>query len=116
MNIPPYVLHHNPKYFSPAPDSFMPERWLASANPEKMLGGEKVVHHTQAFIPFSAGHANCAGKNLAMAEMRVVTALLMQRFDIRFAPGYDASRWTREMIDLFVMKPSELPVIITPRA
>ena len=77
---------------------------------------EKVVHHTQAFIPFSTGHANCAGKNLALAEMRAVTAVLMQKFDFRFAPGYDPARWEREMVDLFVIKPGELPVIITPRA
>ncbi|KAL5476669.1 hypothetical protein ACEPAI_2855 [Sanghuangporus weigelae] len=115
VNIPPYVLHHNPKYFSPAPDSFMPERWLQNSSSEKMLGNEKVMHYYPAFIPFSTGHANCAGKNLAIAEMRVVTALLMQKFNIRLAPGYDPARWTREMIDLFVMKPSELPVIITLR-
>ena len=124
VNIAPYIMHHNEKYFSPAPDTFWPDRWLKKSSSEKLVdsplstGDEKSLftHNTSAFIPFSAGHANCAGKNLALAEMRMVTALLMQRFDIRFAPGYDVSRWEREFVDLFVLKPSELPVVITLRS
>ena len=66
-------------------------------------------------MPFSQGHANCAGKNLALAEMRVVLALLMQRFEMRFAEGYDLRRWERDMVDLFVIKPGELPVVMKLR-
>lgn len=61
------------------------------------------------------GHAICAGKNLALAEMRLVIALLMQKFDLNFAKGYDPRRWEAEMVDLFVMKPSELPVALKLR-
>ncbi|EJD05634.1 high nitrogen upregulated cytochrome P450 monooxygenase 2 [Fomitiporia mediterranea MF3/22] len=117
VNIPPYVLHHNPQYFSPAPDSFWPDRWLR--NTKSQSGDQEkveITHNISAFIPFSAGHANCAGKNLALAEMRVVVALLMQKFDLRLAPDYDPSRWEKDMIDLFVVKPGDLPVIITLRA
>lgn len=67
-------------------------------------------------MPFSVGHANCAGKNLALAEMRVVLALLMQKFDVKFAEGYDPKTWEKDMVDLFVLKLGKLPVVITPRA
>ncbi|EJD04675.1 uncharacterized protein FOMMEDRAFT_153745 [Fomitiporia mediterranea MF3/22] len=35
-----------------------------------------------AFIPFSYSPANCAGRALAMAELRMVVALLVQCFDM----------------------------------
>ena len=47
--------------------------------------------------------------------MRLVIALLMQKFDLNFAKGYDPRRWEAEMVDLFVMKPSELPVALKLR-
>ncbi|KAH8115860.1 high nitrogen upregulated cytochrome P450 monooxygenase 2 [Phellopilus nigrolimitatus] len=119
VNIPPYVLHRDPRYFSPATEKFWPDRWLqssANAKSEKLPGTAPVVTNVSAFIPFSAGHANCAGKNLALAEMRAVVALLMQRFEMRFADGYDPRRWEEDMVDLFVMKPTELPVVLSLRA
>lgn len=73
------------------------------------------IHNLAAYMPFSIGHANCAGKNLALAEMRLVIALLMQRFDMRFAPGYDAQRWDEDMQDFLIVKPGKLFVVIKPR-
>ncbi len=35
----------------------------------------------------------CAGKTLALVEMRMVIALLMQRYDIRFVEGFDPQTW-----------------------
>lgn len=122
VNIPPYVLHRDPRYFSPLTDTFWPDRWLHNSNiqehpSEKVAAranGPIITNHL-AFIPFSAGHANCAGKNLALAEMRMVLALLMQKFEMRFADGYDPRAWERDMVDLFVIKPSELPVVLKLR-
>lgn len=114
-------MHRDPANFSPMPDSFVPERWIRGSSfyspstPAEKTDKSKVIHNTAAFIPFSAGHANCAGKNLALAEMRVVLALLMQKFDFSFAEGYDPRRWERDMVDLFVLKLGKLPVVITPR-
>ena len=116
VNVPPYVLHRDPANFSPAPDAFIPERWIRKSSFYASTPSEKVRHNTAAFMPFSAGHANCAGKNLALAEMRVVVALLMQKFDFSFAQGYDPRNWERDMVDLFVLKLGKLPVIVTPRA
>ena len=120
VNVPPYVLHRDPRYFSPATETFWPDRWLTSSSRDYSLiglekGSSPVITNTSAFIPFSMGHAICAGKNLALAEMRLVIALLMQKFDLNFAKGYDPRRWEAEMVDLFVMKPSELPVALKLR-
>lgn len=137
MNVPPYVLFRNPAYFSPNPDKFWPERWLhtsaskrtpaqalaeAAAHQneisEKRSTGDsaEVVTNAAAFLPFSYGPANCAGRNLAMVEMRMVVALLMQRFEMRFADGYDPSQWDEDIQDMLIMKNGKLPVVLTPRA
>ncbi|KAJ7865589.1 cytochrome P450, partial [Mycena olivaceomarginata] len=51
------------------------------------------VVNEDMFIPFATGPANCAGKNLAMLEIRIVVAYVMQAFELRFANGYDEERW-----------------------
>jgi cytochrome P450 len=64
-----YSLHHDPRYFSPFPDNFIPERWLASedkiALDPTIFSEHEVIHNTAAFIPFSVGPSNCVGRNLA---------------------------------------------------
>ncbi|KAJ6543634.1 cytochrome P450 [Mycena vulgaris] len=110
VNIPPYAIHHDPHYFSPDPERFMPERWLADEDDPAFILNQ------DAFIPFSAGPANCAGKNLAMLEMRMVVAYIMQAFEIRFASGYDKGRWEAELKDQFVMQKGSLPVVLVGRS
>lgn len=107
--LPLYPLMRHPQYFSPRPDEFVPERWL------KDTKGEFVTNQ-DAFIPFSFGPANCAGKNLALVEMRMVIALLVQRYDMRFAEGFDPRAWEDTLEDVLVMKRGELHVIFSPRA
>ena len=116
------------EYFSPDPEKFWPERWL-KLKPEKLDStnktdydileshseGSSITTNTSAFIPFSYGPANCAGKLLAIVEMRMVVALLMQRFEIRFADGYDPLQWEIELKDYFVTSNGSLPVVLTPR-
>ena len=106
--IPFYILHRDPRYFFPFPDSFMPDRWLDHE-------GKKFKTDTSAYIPFSAGPANCVGKNLALLEMRMVVSAILQRFDLKFAEDYDAKQWEEDMRDYFVIKVGELPVVLTAR-
>ncbi|PAV19171.1 cytochrome P450 [Pyrrhoderma noxium] len=92
INVPPYVLHRDERYFSPSTDSFWPDRWLVPELRDfSVLGKENndlpVITNTSAFIPFSIGHANCAGKRLALAEMRTVIAFLLHHFDMCLAEG-----------------------------
>ena len=130
VTIPPYVLFRHPAYFSPAPDAFWPDRWLhentvkrtphsaASDTKVKEVGSNpesEVITNTAAFIPFSYGPANCAGRALALVEMRMVVALLVQRFEIQFADNYDPSVWEEHLEDFFVFCNGELRVKLTPR-
>jgi len=66
-------------------------------------------------MPFSTGPANCAGKNLALAEMRAVVAVLVQRFDIGFADGYDVKSYEESVEDRFITQVGELRVSLKVR-
>lgn len=61
-------LAHDPRYWSVDPELFYPDRFLA----------EDKHHHPMAFIPFGNGHRQCAGKDLAQFELKVIIARLMQ--------------------------------------
>ena len=129
--IPPYVLFRNPAYFSPAPDTFWPDRWLhhnavkrvprsaiSDGEDSKTLPHEsdsEVITNTAAFIPFSYGPANCAGRALALVEMRMIVALLMQHFDLQFAEDYDPREWEEHLEDHFALSNGPLMVKLTPR-
>ncbi|KAI0046133.1 cytochrome P450 [Auriscalpium vulgare] len=117
--VPPYAFHRDPAHFSPHTNTFWPERWLLSTPAALAALGlpapapSSVVHNADAFIPFSAGPANCAGRALAWQEMRVVLALLVHGFDVRLATG--AERWEAELRDHFVMNRGALPVTLERR-
>ncbi|KAL0573890.1 hypothetical protein V5O48_008062 [Marasmius crinis-equi] len=105
VTIPPYALHRDPRYFSPDPDRFWPDRWLK----------ENVELNQAAFIPFSVGPMNCVGKSLAQVELRAVIATLVQRFDMDFEDGWDRSRWEGDLEDFFVFRKGALPMALRQR-
>lgn len=47
--------------------------------------------------------------------MRMLACLILQKFDMRFADGYDPKRWEEEMLDYFVMLKGKLPIVLIPR-
>ncbi|KZV90697.1 cytochrome P450 [Exidia glandulosa HHB12029] len=104
--IPFYPLFRDRRYFS-APDEFRPERWLP--------GTKDYQHDETAFIPFSYGPTGCAGKQLALLETRAALAMLVQRFDIAFSPGYDPARWEEDIEDRFILSKGSLPVVLNTR-
>jgi cytochrome P450 len=106
--IPPYTLHRHPAYFSPRTEEFWPERWLIKDD-------SAIVLDLEAFIPFSFGPANCAGKPLAMQELRYITAVLVRQFDITPEPGFELEGWEEDLKDRFVLAKGPLPVVISPR-
>ncbi|KAI0081603.1 high nitrogen upregulated cytochrome P450 monooxygenase 2 [Panus rudis PR-1116 ss-1] len=108
-----YSVQRDPRNFNPHPESFWPERWLIAEG--KLPAPDNFVHNTAAFIPFSFGPYNCAGKRMAMAEMRMVLCHLMHELQFRFADGYDPGDWEKELEDMFVVKKGRLPVVATPR-
>ncbi|KAI2628595.1 cytochrome P450 [Hypoxylon sp. NC1633] len=69
------ILIHTNKELYPEPRRFNPDRWM---DPES----RKMVDKT--FIPFSKGTRMCLGLHLAWAELYLIVATLVQRFDFQF--------------------------------
>ncbi|KAF9237655.1 cytochrome P450 [Melanogaster broomeanus] len=97
-----YSLHRDPRYFSPMPDTFWPERWLSDEQ-RRSFGDVKPNDLDKA--PFK----------LACQEMRTVVCAMMQHLEFRFASGYDPKSWDRELKDYFVATKGKLPVVLSPR-
>ncbi|KAF7351056.1 High nitrogen upregulated cytochrome P450 monooxygenase 2 [Mycena sanguinolenta] len=115
MDFPPRVIHRDPDYFSPSPDSWLPERWLPDA--EAQLG-QPVIHNLDGFMPFSLGPANCVGRNLAMREMRLVIAQLIYKYDVQPAeknPELFKKQWLDGLQDHQILLKGPLNVTLTRR-
>jgi unspecific monooxygenase len=74
--VPVFLMHQDPRWF-PEPQAFRPERFAPDA-PAIPRG---------AFMPFGTGPRVCLGQHLALAEMTVVAAMLLQRFVLSKAQG-----------------------------
>lgn len=72
-----YATHRLARFW-PDPDRFDPERFT----PEQTAARPRF-----AFIPFAAGHRNCIGGTAAIAELKLVVAMLAQRFNLEVVPG-----------------------------
>lgn len=79
--LPVHLMHRDPRWF-PEPEAFRPERFAPDA-PELPRG---------AYMPFGTGPRVCLGQHLAMAEMTVVAAMLLQRFALSVPEGMAAPR------------------------
>lgn len=61
-------------------DEFRPERWIeAKTNPTGC------PHNARAFVPFGAGPRFCPGRQLALAEIKTVMAMVCANFEIEKA-------------------------------
>ncbi|MGH3624777.1 MAG: cytochrome P450, partial [Sciscionella sp.] len=65
-----YLAHHQPDYF-PNPHQFDPGRFLGSRVP------------AQHYFPFGGGTRHCLGRELAMLEIRMLTAAVLRRCTLR---------------------------------
>ncbi|CAI6337129.1 unnamed protein product [Periconia digitata] len=78
---------------------FMPERWY------EIGGGGR----TKGFAPFGMGRYACVGKQLALAELRLVTALLVSKYEFRIVDGKggddDGADIVEGMRDQFTAQP-----------
>ena len=101
-------MHRDARNFFPHPEGFWPERWLLAGTGGSL--GAKIVHNPGAFIPFSFGPSNCAGKGLALQEMRMVICVIMQRLELKFARDYNPESYLEGLRDFFVTKKPPLLV------
>ena len=107
-----YSIQRDARNFS-FPDAYLPERWLPASD-RATRGIDN--HNTAAFFPFSVGETSCAGKNLALLEMRVVLCWLFQRFDVRFAAqGVEGDSWEESLEDYYIVHKGKMFVELTPR-
>ncbi|EED15853.1 benzoate 4-monooxygenase cytochrome P450, putative [Talaromyces stipitatus ATCC 10500] len=105
-----FACYHDQRNFH-RPNQFLPERWIPSAEDKT-----SPFSHDQrnCLQPFSLGPRNCLGKNLAWAEIRLITTHLLYLFD-REPERSVGNRWTeRQNVFGFWDKPPLL-VHLTPK-
>jgi cytochrome P450 len=78
VGVPFYASHVSSKNFY-HPLEFRPERWLKDAPPEFMMDKKASLQ------PFSAGPRNCVGRNLAIAEIKMIVARVLYQFELEAA-------------------------------
>lgn len=107
--VPPWCLHRDGRWFGGEEAGvFRPERWLDD-------GG--VECDRSAFFPFQVGQYACAGKALAMWEMRSVLARVALGFDLKWPEEGDRGRAFEEGIqDTFTMTLRPLWMVFKERA
>ena len=113
--IPIYTIQRDPRYFSPAPNAFWPDRWLPEAMRLNPPAAGPFILDTYAFMPFSFGPSHCVGKNMAWLEMRITTALLVQQFEFDFAEGYDPREWAESINEYVTCEKGPLPTRMKAR-
>ena len=84
----PYTLHRQRQIWRD-PESFIPERF----DPGNEAGIDR-----WAYIPFSVGPRACVGRGLAMMQMQLILATVLQRYSIELAS--DAAPQPEPMITL----------------
>ncbi|MDP3165809.1 MAG: cytochrome P450 [Hydrogenophaga sp.] len=88
--------------------SFRPERWLGDGGPAHAASSAKRVS-----MPFGAGPRVCPGRYLALLEMKLCIAMLLQRFDILGIDTPDGAA-AREQLQ-FTMSPVGLRMRLRER-
>ncbi|KAJ7577378.1 cytochrome P450 [Mycena floridula] len=95
LHAPVYVLHRDPGNFGLLADQYIPERWLPDADIQHFCNSSKIDPtllkplNRRAFIPFSAGHASCVGKNLGLQNVKLTIAYIISAFEISTTRGFN---------------------------
>jgi cytochrome P450 len=73
----PFVSHRMPTQFV-EPEVFMPARWAPDFRPQPPQ---------YAYIPFAVGPRSCIGAGFAQMEIKLVMAMVLQRFRLDLVPN-----------------------------
>jgi len=91
----PFLTHRLPDLY-PDANRFRPERWFT------------IKPSTFEYIPFGAGPRLCLGATFAALELRLVLALIVQRFRLALRAGEDISH----MMHAVIMSPKRLSMTV----
>ena len=115
-----YAIQRDPQHFYPLTDTFWPDRWLTQKEyvlPTGLkIAQDQVVTNRDVFIPFSQGPMVCAGKNVALAEMRALVCAVLQHFEFESVDKASLSNWEGDLREIFTTKRGILPVVLRARA
>jgi cytochrome P450 len=85
---------------------FLPERWYA---------GSDMIKDARGYVPFMSGAHSCLGKQLALIELRFVTARLVTQYDFHFAQASNAPETVSDIKDCFTALPGPLRLVFEDR-
>ncbi|CZS99910.1 related to pisatin demethylase cytochrome P450 [Rhynchosporium agropyri] len=105
INVPPGAVMTDPRYFE-KPEEYIPERW------EEWSEG---VKDRRAFFPFGYGVHSCVERQLALNELRMVLATVVQRWDVVLGEQYSEEKWKLDWKDHALLEIGELWVKFVPR-
>ncbi|KAL6568079.1 hypothetical protein OROHE_003763 [Orobanche hederae] len=78
--IPILAVHHDPALWCHDVHEFNPARFAK--------GVAQAAKHPMAFMPFGLGARRCIGQNLAILQVKLAVAMILQRFSFELAPTY----------------------------
>lgn len=93
-----YMTHHLPELY-PEPERFFPDRWL-SIDPSPY-----------EYLPFGAGNRMCLGAAFAMLEIKLLLAMILQRYRLEMPPHTTVDYQFR----ITLTPKRELPMLVYPQ-
>jgi cytochrome P450 len=74
----PYLTHRLPELWD-QPEVFNPERFAPEQSTQR---------HSYSYFPFGGGPRYCIGKHLALLEIQLIVAMMVQKYRLRCVPGH----------------------------
>ncbi|KAK3039788.1 hypothetical protein RJ639_027101 [Escallonia herrerae] len=81
LNIPALALHHDSKIWGEDAHLFKPERFSEGV-------AKATNNRPSAYIPFGLGPRACVGSSFAIDEVKIVLAMILQRYAFTLSPNY----------------------------